>query len=103
MLVMLAYDLPETKHQTLMRVEFGRLGGVRVQYSIYVFEGEPHECERVIRYMRRVALQVDGDVRLFPMERSVWEAQLLLCAPDETEKKPPPLKPFVIFWESPSS
>ncbi len=39
MLVMLAYDLPETKHQTLMRVEFERLGDVRVQYSIYVFEG----------------------------------------------------------------
>lgn len=102
MLVMLAYDLSETKHQTLMRVEFERLGGVRVQYSIYVFEGEPHECDRVIRYMRRVALQVDGDVRLFPMERTVWDAQLLLCAQDETEKKPPPFKPFVVFWESPS-
>ena len=102
MLVMLAYDLSETKHQTLMRVEFERLGGVRVQYSIYVFEGEPHECDRVIRYMKRVAQQVDGDVRLFPMEKAVWDAQLLLCAQDETEKKPPPFKTFVVFWESPS-
>ena len=100
MLVMLAYDLSETKHQTLMRVEFERLGGVRVQYSIYVFEGEPHECDRVIRYMRRVALQVDGDVRLFPMERTVWDAQLLLCAKDEIQSKPPPFKSFVVFWES---
>ena len=102
MLVMLAYDLPDTKHQTLLRKEFEGLGGTRVQYSIYVFEGEPHECDRVIRYMRRVALQVEGDVRLFPMDKTVWEAQLLLCAQDETERKPPPFKPFVIIWESAS-
>lgn len=102
MLVMLAYDLSETKHQTLMRTEFERLGGTRVQYSIYVFEGEPHECDRIIRYMRRVAQQVEGDVRLFPMEKTVWDAQLMLCAQDETERSPPPFKPFVILWETPS-
>jgi CRISPR-associated endonuclease Cas2 len=102
MLVMLAYDLPETKHQTLMRVEFERLGGIRVQYSIYVFEGEPHECDRVIRYMRRVAAHVDGDVRLFPMERAVWDAQLLLCDADVGRSERPSFRPFVIFWEDPN-
>ena len=42
MLVMLAYDVPETKHQTFLRTEFGRLGGIRVQYSLYLFEGYDH-------------------------------------------------------------
>ena len=50
MLVMLAYDVPETKHQTLLRKEFEALGGMRVQYSLYLFEGEDHEIDRVIRY-----------------------------------------------------
>lgn len=30
MLVMLAYDVPETKHQTLLRKEFEAIGGIRV-------------------------------------------------------------------------
>ena len=34
MLVMLAYDVPETKHQNLLRKEFEALGGTRVQYSL---------------------------------------------------------------------
>lgn len=98
MLVMLAYDVPETKHQTLLRKEFEALGGKRVQYSLYLFEGEDHEIDRVIRYMRRVALQVpEGDIRLIPMERSVWEQQVILLGAAE----PPPPKPFpdfVLFW-----
>ena len=55
MLVMLAYDLPTQKLQNLIRKEFERLGGYRVQYSLYLFKGEPHEVDRVIRHMRRVA------------------------------------------------
>ena len=98
MLVMLAYDVPETKHQTLLRKEFEALGGKRVQYSLYLFEGEDHEIDRVVRYMRRVALQVpEGDIRLIPMERSVWEQQVILLGTAE----PPPPKPFpdfVLFW-----
>ena len=98
MLVMLAYDVPETKHQTLLRKEFEALGGVRVQYSLYLFEGEDHEIDRVIRYMRRVALQVpQGDIRLIPMERSVWEQQVVLLGENEA----PPARPFpefVLFW-----
>ena len=78
MLVMLAYDTPEQKDQTFLRKEFERVGGYRVQYSIYLFEGEPHECERVIRYMRRVAAHVPGDIRLLPMEKSVWDAQIVI-------------------------
>ena len=31
MLVMLAYDLPETKDQTFVRKEFEKSGGTRVQ------------------------------------------------------------------------
>lgn len=78
MLVMLAYDTPEAKHQTFLRTEFERMGGLRVQYSIYLFEGEPHECERVIRYMRRVAAGIPGDIRLLPMEKATWEAQIII-------------------------
>lgn len=98
MLVMLAYDVPETKHQTLLRKEFEALGGKRVQYSLYLFEGEDHEIDRVIRYMRRVALQVpDGDIRLIPMERSVWEQQVVLLGEMETPT-PRPFAEFVLFW-----
>ena len=98
MLVMLAYDVPETKHQTLLRKEFEALGGKRVQYSLYLFVGEDHEIDRVIRYMRRVALQVpDGDIRLIPMERSVWEQQVVLLGELETPT-PRPFAEFVLFW-----
>lgn len=98
MLVMLAYDVPETKHQTLLRKEFEALGGMRVQYSLYLFEGEDHEIDRVIRYMRRVATQVpQGDIRLIPMERSVWEQQVILLGETETVQNRP-FADFVLFW-----
>lgn len=98
MLVMLAYDVPETRHQTLLRKEFEALGGKRVQFSLYLFEGEDHEIDRVIRYMRRVATQIkDGDIRLIPLDRSVWEQQVVLLGPDVTlEARPFP--PFILFW-----
>jgi CRISPR-associated endonuclease Cas2 len=98
MLVMLAYDVPEQKHQNLLRKEFERLGGSRVQYSIYIFEGEDHECQRIIRYMRRVSQGIDGDIRIFPMERSAWEAQILLSGVDSEEAKTPEYPRFVKFW-----
>ena len=98
MLVMLAYDVPETKHQTLLRKEFEALGGMRVQYSLYLFEGEDHEIDRVIRYMRRVAAQVpQGDIRLIPMERSVWEQQVILLGETESPAERP-FQNFVLFW-----
>ena len=98
MLVMLAYDVPETKHQTLLRKEFEALGGIRVQYSLYLFEGEDHEIDRVIRYMRRVAQQVPaGDIRLIPMERSVWEQQVVLLGENESPT-PKPFPNFILFW-----
>ncbi len=98
MLVMLAYDVPETKHQTLLRKEFEALGGIRVQYSMYIFEGEDHEIDRVIRYMQRVALQVpQGDIRLIPMERSVWEQQVVLLG-DTPIRKPTPFPEYILFW-----
>jgi CRISPR-associated endonuclease Cas2 len=98
MLVMLAYDVPETKHQTLLRKEFEALGGMRVQYSLYLFEGEDHEIDRVIRYMRRVAAQVpQGDIRLIPMERSVWEQQVVLLGETEAPSERP-FQNFVLFW-----
>ena len=98
MLVMLAYDVPEQKHQNLLRKEFERLGGSRVQYSIYIFEGEDHECQRIIRYMRRVSQGVEGDIRIFPMERSAWEAQICLSGLDITEVKSLEYPRFVEFW-----
>ena len=98
MLVMLAYDVPETRHQTLLRKEFEALGGKRVQYSLYLFEGEDHEIDRVIRYMRRVAAQVpQGDIRLIPMEHSVWEQQVVLLGESETPQ-PRPFPNFILFW-----
>ena len=98
MLVMLAYDVPETRHQTLLRKEFEALGGKRVQYSLYLFEGEDHEIDRVIRYMRRVAAQVpQGDIRLIPMDRSVWEQQIVLLGESETPQ-PRPFPNFILFW-----
>jgi CRISPR-associated endonuclease Cas2 len=99
MLVLLAYDTPEQKNQTWLRKEFERIGGRRVQYSIYVFEGEPHECERVIRYMRRVAHGIPGDIRLFPMEKTVWDAQIVITqAIDVGEKKMASYPEFVKVW-----
>lgn len=98
MLVMLAYDVPETKFQTLLRKEFEALGGTRVQYSLYLFEGEDHEIDRVIRYMHRVAEQIpEGDVRLFPMDKSVWEQQFVLLG-EPLERKPHPFPDFILFW-----
>jgi CRISPR-associated endonuclease Cas2 len=98
MLVMLAYDTPEQKDQTFLRKEFERVGGTRVQYSIYLFEGEPHECERVIRYMRRVAAHVPGDIRLLPMEKSVWEAQIVISGTLVSHPERPQFREFVKFW-----
>lgn len=98
MLVMLAYDVPETKHQTLLRKEFEALGGIRVQYSLYLFEGEDHEIDRVIRYMRRVALQIsEGDIRLLPMERSVWEQQVVILG-EAPAHDPAPFPEYILFW-----
>ncbi len=98
MLVMLAYDVPETKYQTLLRKEFEALGGERVQYSVYLFEGEPHEIDRIIRYMRRVAQLVpDGDIRLIPMERAVWEQQIVLKG-DYVIRKQCNFPEYVVFW-----
>lgn len=102
MLVMLAYDTPEQKHQTFLRTEFERIGGLRVQYSLYVFEGESHECDRVIRYMRRVAAGIPGDIRLLPMEKSTWEAQIVLACMTPTDRGPHEFAEFVRFWESPT-
>lgn len=99
MLVMLAYDTPEAKHQTLLRTEFERVGGNRVQYSIYLFEGEPHECDRVIRFMRRVATGIPGDIRLLPMEKSTWAAQIVLSSLLQPTPEPDRNIPeFVKIW-----
>ncbi len=98
MLVMLAYDVPETRYQNLLRKEFEALGGTRVQYSLYLFEGEDHEIDRVIRYMRRVAnLIPSGDIRLLPMERSTWEQQVILKGSPE-EHSPTPFPENILFW-----
>ncbi len=98
MLVMLAYDVPETRHQTLLRKEFEALGGQRVQYSLYIFEGEPHEIDRIIRYMYRVAdLVPEGDIRLIPMENAVWEQQVVLKG-EQVGKQNRPFPENILFW-----
>jgi len=98
MLVMLAYDTPEQKHQNFLRKEFEALGAVRVQYSIYLFKGEPHECERVIRHMRRIARDIPGDIRLLPMEESTWEAQIIISNIAETTERLRELAEFIKIW-----
>jgi len=98
MLVMLAYDTPEQRHQTFLRKEFERVGGTRVQYSIYLFNGEPHECDRVIRYMQRVAQGIPGDIRLLPMEESTWDAQVIISALVENTQRIAELREFVKVW-----
>ena len=98
MLVILAYDVSEQKHQNLLRKQFERLGAQRVQYSMYLFRGEDHECERVIRFMRRVARDIPGDIRLFPMEESTWDAQIIISECLETTRRLDDLKQFVKVW-----
>jgi CRISPR-associated endonuclease Cas2 len=98
MLVMLAYDVPEQRHQNRLRKEFERLGAQRVQYSIYLFAGELHECDRIIRYMRRVACDIPGDIRLFPMEEAVWDAQIIIAECLENTERIAELKEFVKIW-----
>jgi len=95
---MLAYDVPEQKNQNLLRKEFERLGGIRVQYSLYAFKGEPHECDRIIRFMQRVAALVPGDIRLFPMEESTWDAQIIIKEVSEIKERIADLKEFVKVW-----
>lgn len=95
---MLAYDVPEQRHQTLIRKEFERVGGIRVQYSIYLFNGEEHECERVIRFMRRVVAGVPGDIRLFPMEEATWARQIVLSEILSTSERVADLREFVKVW-----
>lgn len=98
MLVMLAYDTPEQRHQNLLRKEFERLGATRVQYSLYLFAGEPHECERAIRYMRRVAKGIPGDIRLFPMEEATWDQQIVISELVENARWMVELREFVKIW-----
>lgn len=98
MLLLLAYDTPQPKDQNFLRKEFERMGGWRVQYSVYLFEGESHECERVIRYMRRVAAKIPGDIRLIPMEKSVWEAQIVISEVLGVILEPLPFAEFVKIW-----
>jgi CRISPR-associated endonuclease Cas2 len=98
MLVMLAYDAPDSKDQNFLRKEFEKIGGTRVQYSIYVFKGEPHECERVIRYMKRAATGITGDIRLFPLEESTWDAQIVISELLENSKRLAELSEFVVVW-----
>ena len=98
MLVMLAYDTPEQKNQNFLRKEFERMGAQRVQYSLYLFSGEPHECERVMRYMQRVAHGIPGDIRLLPMEDSTWASQIIISKALESGRRLADLKEFVKIW-----
>ena len=98
MLVMLAYDLPSQRLQNRMRKEFERLGGYRVQYSIYLFRGEPHEAERVIRHMRKFAYGLPGDIRMLPMEESVWEGHIVANSSERNKESLKKLWELVELW-----
>lgn len=64
-------DVSEPRFRNLLRKEFEALGGVRIQFSLHVFEGEDHEADR------RTG-SVEGDIRLIPMDFSVWKQQIVL-------------------------
>jgi CRISPR-associated endonuclease Cas2 len=98
MIVLLSYDTPETRHQNFLRQEFTKQGARRVQYSLYLYKGEPHECDRVVRYMRRVASGIPGDIRLIPMEEGVWERQIVISEVEETQRQLAEIERSVIFW-----
>jgi len=98
MMVILSYDTPEQKHQTFLRREFERLGGARIQYSVYAFRGENHECYRVIRQMKRLAKGIPGDIRMIPMEESVWEGQVVVSEKYETADRIRKMPLFVVIW-----
>ena len=98
MLVLLTYDTSEARHQNFLRTEFIKLGGERVQFSLYVYRGEPHECDRVIRYMRRVASAIPGDIRLLPMEDGVWERQIIISEIEETQRRLAEIQRCVLIW-----
>lgn len=98
MLVLLSYDCPIVRHQTFLRTEFTKLGGERVQFSLYLYRGEPHECDRVIRYMKRVAFNITGDIRLLPMEEGVWERQIVISEVEETRRRLAEIDRCVLFW-----
>ncbi len=98
MLVLLSYDTPETRHQTFLRTEFTKLGGERVQFSLYLYKGEPHECDRVIRYMKRAAVGIPGDIRLLPMEEGVWARQIVISEVEETQRRLAEIERCVVFW-----
>lgn len=75
------------------------MGGVRVQYSIYLFDGEAHECDRVIRYMSRVAKGIPGDIRLIPLEKTVWDAQIVISEIlSQSKIEPLRISEFVKIW-----
>ena len=85
-------------NQTFLRTEFERMGGYRVQYSLYLFEGEDHECEKVIRYMKRVAAEIPGDVRLIPLDRAAWEAQIVISGDAVASQSQRRFHESVTFW-----
>lgn len=95
---MLAYDLPSQRLQNRMRKEFERLGGYRVQYSIYLFRGEPHEVERVIRHMRKFSENLPGDIRMLPMEESVWEGHIVASSTERNQESLRRLWQLVEIW-----
>ena len=48
--------------------------------------------------MRRVAAQIpEGDIRLFPMDKSVWEQQVVLLG-EAVSHAPRPFPDFILFW-----
>jgi len=98
MMVILTYDVPEPKDQNFLRKEYLRLGGKRIQYSVYAFLGEPFECARIIRQMSRLAKHIVGDIRLIPMEESVWKGQVVISETEFIADQIHGLPEFVVVW-----
>lgn len=84
---MLAYgrDVSAPRFRNLLRKELEALCGVRVQ-TIFM-------CLRE-RSTSRIAAQIpEGDIRLIPMDRSVWEQQMILSG----ELSQPTERPFPLW------
>jgi hypothetical protein len=48
--------------------------------------------------MQRVAEGIPGDIRLFPMEQSTWNAQVVITACVESTRRVADLMEFVKVW-----
>jgi hypothetical protein len=48
--------------------------------------------------MRRLAKGIPGDIRMIPMEESVWNGQVVISEKEETADRIRKMPIFVVIW-----